>query len=277
VTGHTPAAGRYDASVSSETLIVAAAQTSSQPGDVRANARAAAASLAVAADAGAGLVVFPELSLVGYDLDLFADPAAWVTKDDPRLDVVREAARDLQVTAVVGGAYRETGAAGWIASLAALPDGELHVHGKRNLHGRERDLFEPGGPGRLLDVGGWRVALAICYDAGVPGHAADAARQGAEVYAGSVLYTMAETRRLDLHFAARAMDHRMFAVAANHAGTGSGWVSCGGSGAWHPDGTRLTQAATGPGLVTTALSRAELRALREKDALAGYPRGAVPE
>ncbi|MFC7646268.1 nitrilase-related carbon-nitrogen hydrolase [Streptosporangium lutulentum] len=107
------------------------------------------------------------------------------------------------------------------------------------------------------------------------GHAEDAARRGADVYAGSVLYTLAETRRLDLHFAARAMDHRMFAVAANYAGTGPGWVSCGGSGAWHPDGTRLTQAATGPGLFTASLSRGELQALRDRDTRAGYPRGAA--
>jgi predicted amidohydrolase len=256
-------------------LIVGVAQTSAHPGDVRANARAAAASIPEAAAAGAKLLLFPELSLVGYDLDLFDDPATWVTEDDPRLDVVRQAARDCAVTAVVGAAYRQADGTAWIASLAVRPDGEIHAQGKRNLHGRERDLFQPAGQGRLLDVDGWQVALAICYDAGVPGHAEDAARLGAEVYAGSVLYTLQETRRLDLHFAARAMDHRMFAVAANYAGTGPGWASCGGSGAWHPDGTRLTQAATGPGLFTAALSRGELRALRDKDALAGYPRGAA--
>jgi predicted amidohydrolase len=261
--------------VSQETLIVAVAQVSPEPGDVAANARAAAALLPAAAESGAKLLMFPELSLVGYDLDLFDDPATWVTKDDPRLDVVRDAVQDRGVTAVVGAAYREADGKAWIASLALCPDGGIRVHGKQNLHGRERDLFQPGGRGQLLDIDGWQVALAICYDAGVPAHAEDAARRGADVYAGSVLYTLAETRRLDIHFAARAMDHRMFAVAANYAGTGPGWASCGGSGAWHPDGTRLTQAATGPGLFTAALSRSELRALRDRDTLAGYPRGSA--
>jgi predicted amidohydrolase len=219
--------------------------------------------------------MFPELSLVGYDLDLLDDPATWVTKDDPRLDVVRQAAQDSGVTAVMGAAYREADGGARIASLVLCPVGSIRVHGKQNLHGRERDLFQPGGQGQLFDIDGWQVALAICYDAGVPAHAEEAARRGAEVYAGSVLYTLAETRRLDIHFAARAMDHRMFAVAANYAGTGPGWVSCGGSGAWHPDGTRLTQAATGPGLFAAALSRSELRALRDRDTLAGYPRGAA--
>jgi predicted amidohydrolase len=256
-------------------LIVALAQISSEPGDVAANARAAAALVLAAAESGAKLLMFPELSLVGYDLDLFDDPATWVTEDDPRLDVVRQAVQDCGVTAVVGAAYREADSRAWIASLVLRPEGSILAHGKQNLHGREREVFQPGGQGQLLDVDGWQVALAICYDAGVPAHAEEAARNGAEVYAGSVLYTLAETRRLDIHFAARAMDHRMFAVAANYAGAGPGWVSCGGSGAWHPDGTRLTQAATGPGLFTAALSRSELQALRDRDALGGYPRGAA--
>ena len=80
---------------------------------------------------------------------------------------------------------------------------------------------------------------------------------------------------MDIHFAARAMDHRMFAVVANYAGTGPGWESCGGSGAWHPNGMRLNPAGNDPGLITMTLSRGELQALRDKDALAGYPRGAV--
>ncbi|MFF1613937.1 hypothetical protein ACFVYA_39755 [Amycolatopsis sp. NPDC058278] len=67
----------------------------------------------------------------------------------------------------------------------------------------------------------------------------------------------------------------MYAVVANFAGRGPGWESCGGSGAWHPDGTRLSSAGTDPGVFTMALSRSELQALRDKDALAGYPRTAL--
>ncbi len=258
-----------------ESLIVAVAQTSAEPGDVSTNAASAAALVHGAADLGARLLMFPQLSLVGYDLALFADPSSWVTENDPRLDVVRQAVQERELTAVVGAAYRRPDGTAWIASLVMRPGGGIHVHGKRNLHGVERDLFQPAGRGPLLDVDGWRVALALCLDAGMPGHAEDAARDGAEVYAGSALYTREEARRMDIHFAARAMDHRMYAVVANHAGTGPGWESCGGSGVWHPDGTRLTQAGTGPDLLTTVLSRGELQALRDRDALAGHPRGAA--
>jgi predicted amidohydrolase len=253
--------------VAEETLTVTVAQTASAPGDVGGNVNAAAQIALQAADAGAELLIFPELSLIGYDLGLLGDPSVWVTLDDPRLDPLREP----PMATVVGAPYRAEDGAHLLASLVFRPDGEVAVHGKRHLHGPEREHFQPGRPADPFRLNGWRVALAICYDAGVPAHAQDAAGRGAEVYAASVLYTQEEVRRFDLHFAARAMDHRMYALAANHAGNGPGWESCGGSGVWHPDGRRLVQAGTEPALVTWTLSRAELASLRERDAQAGYP------
>jgi len=52
-----------------ETLRVAVVQAHDAPPDTAANLRAALADLAMAADAGAGLIVFPELFLGGYYLD----------------------------------------------------------------------------------------------------------------------------------------------------------------------------------------------------------------
>jgi predicted amidohydrolase len=252
--------------VAEETLAVAVAQTASASGDVSANAKQAAHTVLEAADAGAELLVFPELSLIGYDLGLLADPEVWVALGDSRLDPLREP----PVTTIVGAPYRSGDGARLLASLVFHPGGEVSVHGKRHLHGPERVHFQAGEPADPLRLNGWRVALAVCYDAGVPAHAQDAADRGAEVYAASVLYTREEVRRFDLHFAARAMDHRMYALAANHAGSGPGWESCGGSGVWHPDGRRLVQAGAGAALVSWTLSRAELAGLRERDARAGY-------
>ncbi|WP_459960766.1 carbon-nitrogen hydrolase family protein [Nocardia sp. IFM 10818] len=251
-----------------QTLTVAAAQTSSVLGDIGRNVRAALEWAAKAAADGAEIVVFPELSLVGYELTQLDDPSLWVTFEDPRLDPLRET----PITTVVGAAVRTAEGKKLLASLVFHPGGRITVYGKRYLHGAENRCFEPGDEVGLVALGGWRVALAICYDAGVPGHAQEAAAAGAHVYLASSLYTMAEVRRIDLHLGARAMDHRMYAVAANHAGSGPGWESCGGSGVWHPDGRRLIEAGREPELVLHTLSRAELKVLRERDAQLGYPR-----
>lgn len=248
-------------------LTVALAQTASAPGDVIGNVKTAVELAHVAADRGARLVLFPELSLVHYDLSQLSDPSVWVTLDDPRLDPLRE----LPIVTVVGAPHRGDDGEKLLASLVFHPGGTVFAHGKRHLHGPERDHFVSGAAQAPWELDGWRVALAICYDAGVPAHAQSAADSGAELYAASVLYTQAEVRRMDLHFGARAMDHRMYAVVANHAGACAQWESCGGSGVWHPDGRRIAQADTSPALVVQTLSRAELEELRERDARAGFP------
>jgi predicted amidohydrolase len=125
-------------------MVVAIAQSSPEPGDVAENARRAASTIASAAEAEARLLLFPELSLTSYDLACLADPATWITVDDPRLDVVREASRVHGVTTVVGAAHRRQDGGALLASLALSPEGGVDVVGKRFLHGAERDLFQPG-------------------------------------------------------------------------------------------------------------------------------------
>ncbi|MEU4744549.1 carbon-nitrogen hydrolase family protein [Actinosynnema sp. NPDC023658] len=252
----------------SDELVVAVAQHAPVPGDVAENARRAAATVADAA--GARLLLFPLLSLTGYDLDRLAEPTCWVTPDDPRLDVVREACRAHGVTAVVGAAWLGADGRRLLASVALSPDGGVEVVGKQYPSRAERELFEPGGSFLVLDVDGWRVALAVCFDAAAPEHALEVARRGADVYAVSALYTEGQERRLDVHPAARAMDHRLYALVANLAGAGPGWRSCGGSGVWHPDGRRLVEAGGGQQVVTARLERAELDRVRADDAKAGY-------
>ncbi|MFI9009021.1 carbon-nitrogen hydrolase family protein [Actinosynnema sp. NPDC053489] len=252
----------------SDELVVAVAQHAPVPGDVAGNARRAAAVVAEAA--AADLLLFPLLSLTGYDLDRLTGPACWVGPDDPRLDVVREASRAHGVTAVVGAAWLGPDGGRLLASVALCPDGGVEVVGKQYLSRAERELFEPGGHAPAVDVRGWRVALAVCCDAAVPEHAAGAARRGADVYAVSALYTEGQERRLDLHPAARALDHRVYALVANLAGAGPGWRSCGRSGVWHPDGRRLADAGPASRVVTARLERAELDSLRSTDAAAGY-------
>ncbi|MFF1271760.1 nitrilase-related carbon-nitrogen hydrolase, partial [Streptomyces anulatus] len=57
---------------------------------MRANAARAAGLAERARDQGAELIVFPELTLTGYELEaLAADPGLWTPADDPRLDPLR--------------------------------------------------------------------------------------------------------------------------------------------------------------------------------------------
>lgn len=226
-------------------LRIAIAQTTAIPGDVAANAASAGSFIARAADGGARLVVFPELSLTGYELERIAgSPTLWIHPDDERLAVIRDTCARAKMTAILGAPWLPRGEHPRIAALVFTPDGDLRVSCKEYVHESEATLFEPGEPAAPFDLDGWRIAIAICFDAAHPRHAEAAARAGADVYVTSALYIVGEERRLDLHQGARAMDNRMFGVFANYAGTTGSFTSCGSSGVWRPSGDILARASS---------------------------------
>jgi predicted amidohydrolase len=246
-------------------LIVAVAQTASVLGDVCANVAVAAGLASEAAAAGASLMVSPELSLVGYQLDQLADPSVWITADDPRLGPLRQRAQTDGITIAVSAPVLMADGQRRLGVVVLTPDGAESVHGKQFLAGHEVDWFDPAPtPMTTLAIGGWQVALAVCFDAAVPQHAANAAALGADVYVGSALYVEGEERRVDIHFASRAMDHRMYAVLANHSGPTSLGRSLGGSGAWSPTGDRVHEGGTQAELVVLTLERSQIDGFRHR-------------
>jgi len=243
---------------------IALAQIAPVPVDIVANLRAAEHTIASAADRGAELTAFPELSLTGYELDgIAAAPDAWLVSHDARLDGVRKLCQTTRTAAILGAPWRDADHQPRLAAIIVTPDGGFHPSCKQHLHGREREMFVGGWPASPFAVGGWRVAVAVCFDVAHPGHAAAAASEGADLYVGSSLYDRGEQRRSDLHFGSRAMDHRMFTALANYAGTSGGHVSLGGSGAWRPNGEVLRRVdGNDDALVVVDLDRAELEAFR---------------
>ncbi|WP_244296810.1 carbon-nitrogen hydrolase family protein [Paenarthrobacter nitroguajacolicus] len=196
---------------------------------------------------GSRLVLFPELSLTGYELNTLTTSGTagstgpWLNAHDPRLQPLQEACARTKTTAIVGAAWREADSTPRLASLVVGPGGSVRPIFKTHLHGAERKIFVPGnGPG-MVTVDGWRIALAVCADAAHPAHAAAASEAKADVYAVSALYTLGEELRLGLHMGARSMDHRIFGLLANLGGKTPLGASCGLSGAWGPDGASLAQ------------------------------------
>ena len=244
-------------------LTVSAIQYQALDGGILPNAMEHVRLIEDAESHGARLAVFPELSLTGYNLALLESPDSWLVQDDKRLDALRDICRRTGITAVVGGAYREPGGTPRLASLAIHPDGATETAFKTHLHGQEKDTFVAGSGASLLELDGWTIGLAICFDAAVPAHSTGAAEAGADAYAVSAVYTLDEDRRLELHLGARAMDNRMFGILANLGGTTTRGPSCGLSGFWGPDGLRMKKAAgTGTEVVTATLHRSALQKFR---------------
>jgi predicted amidohydrolase len=229
-----------------EPLVLAVAQPASVPYDVAANAVTHAAAVR---DAGARVVVFPELSLTGYELD-----APAVAADDPRLAPLVEACAEAGSVALVGAPVSGNGGRPHIGMLAVDGTGARVAYRKMWLGGAEPERFAPGGEPAVLDVDGWRLGLAICKDTGVPQHADDTAALGIDAYVAGILESAPEMTRQDERARRVVTDHGVwFAVASFAGSTGGGYSDAAGrSSIWSPDGIVAARAGTETGAVVTA-------------------------
>ena len=227
-------------------LEIAAAQPLTLSDDVAGNALRHAAAVRAAR---ARVVVFPEMSLTGYELD-----APGIGVGDPRLVPIVEACRETGSIALVGGPVATDGGDSHIGIFAIDGDGVRIAYRKMWLGGAEPDHFAPGTAPTVLEADGWRLGLAVCKDTGVPRHAADTAALGMDAYVAGVLETMADAGVPDERARRVAADHGVWVVIASFAGsTGGGFdEAAGGSGVWAADGSAVARAGTEPGEIVRA-------------------------
>lgn len=233
-----------------QTLNVAVAQPACLPFDVGVNAATHAALIRAA---GTRIVVFPELSLTGYELD-----APAITAADPRLAPIVAACAEAGALALVGAPVHGEEGREHIGILAVDAGGARVAYHKLWLGTAEAVRFSPGSQPVVIDVAGWRLGLAICKDTGIPQHARDTAALGMDVYVAGVLESAEDADRQDERARRIATEHQVWVAIASFAGaTGGGYAHAAGRSAiWRPGGALVTQA----GPETGAIARATLTA-----------------
>jgi predicted amidohydrolase len=231
-----------------EPLVIAVAQPPCVSYDVAANAVTHAATVRAA---GARLVVFPELSLTGYELD-----APAISADDPRLAPIVEACAETGSLALVGAPVSGEAGRSHIGMLAVDGSRASVAYRKMWLGGEEPNRFTPGSRPAVLEIDGWRLGLAICKDTGIPQHAFDTAALGIDAYVAGVLESADDAAIPDQRARRVAADLGVWVAMASFAGsTGGGYTQAAGRSAiWTPDGVAIARA----GPETGAIARATL-------------------
>lgn len=222
---------------------IAAAQTTSLPGGPAANIDNHLRFAEAAAADGVQVLVFPELSLTGYDLTVLAQWARPLEHE--AFAPLRQAARRHGMSLVVGAPAPADQAGGkpGIGAIAFRPDGGTHVYRKRHLHPGEETYAQAGTEdAHVVDLSGLPVAMAVCADIGHAVHADAAARAGAALYAAGVVVSDGG----HAHDTACAQGHAkrcgMAVLLANHGAPTGGYNCVGRSAFWAPGGELLAEA-----------------------------------
>lgn len=227
-------------------LVIAVAQPPVHTLDVAANATRHASAVRAAA---ARLVVFPELSLTGYDLD-----APLISPDDPRLQPLIDACAATDTIALAGAPI----AGPHIATLRIDGGGARVVYSKTNPHHTE-SRFAAGPRPEVVEVDGWRLGLGICRDTGIEQHAASTAALGIDAYVAGVV----DEPSADVVLAERARKisttYGVWVAISSCAGASGPTYpeTAGRSGIWAPDGRVAARTGRAVGEIARATLFAE--------------------
>lgn len=149
----------------SRPLRIACAQYAPTVGDLEGNRRAAVDWLTRAAEAGASLVVLPELASSGYVFRDVEEAAACAEpRDGPFVSALAEVCRAHRLWVVTG--LDELAPEGGLRNSAVVvgPDGPVAVYRKLHLFYDEKSWFVAGDRLVVVDLPFGRLGMVICYD-----------------------------------------------------------------------------------------------------------------
>lgn len=221
------------------------AQTRPESGDILANIERHQHFIARAVARGATMIIFPELSLSGYEPSLAADLA--VTPEDPRFHCFQEMS-DQQKIIIGAGAPIVHGSATAIGMLLFQPHKKPAVYFKQYLHKDETPFFIPGQDHSGIIDHQPPIALAICYELSVAAHAEQADQNGAGIYIASVAKSASGVQQASERLASIARQYGMTVLMANCLGRCDDMDCVGNSAIWDSEGNlqrQLNSAAEG--------------------------------
>jgi predicted amidohydrolase len=204
------------------------AQTRPVKGDIPANIKRHMALIELAR--GADVILFPELSLTGYEPTLAKELA--IEPDDSRLDEFQAVSDSSAVTLGVGAPTRSASGTR-ITMFLFQPHRSRLTYSKRYLHPDEQPFFIAGQQTITLNVNRAVIAPAICYEVSVPEHSENAARNGAAVYMASVAKTAKGLDAAIPTLAGIARRYSMTVLMANSVGECDGCDCAGKTSIWN--------------------------------------------
>jgi len=217
---------------------ICAAQILPIKGDIRSNIVNHTALIRQAVHHGAEMIMFPELSLTGYEPTLARDLA--IHKGDARLD-------DFQTLSDVNGISIGAGAPtihdeGIRISLFLFrPNAPRYVYSKTYLHRDEEPFFVRGRSSPHVRVKQCNVGLAICYETSAAEHLDSVMKSPPAIYVASVAKFVNGFDKALARLSGIARDGSMPVVMSNCVGISDGKPCAGMTSILNRDGSLIGQ------------------------------------
>lgn len=212
------------------------AQTKPITGDIQRNINRHTDLIEQSATNGANIIIFPELSLTGYEPTLAKDLAT--QPDDTRLDIFQTLANDLNLTIGIGIPLQQlTGInIGLLLFHAQKPK---QIYAKHYLHADEEPYFISGQNETHTLNHHPKVALAICYEISIPDHVEKASQTSAKIYIASVAKFANGIKSAQERLSKIAQQYGMVTCMSNCIGLSDGGECAGQSAVWDTTGKQI--------------------------------------
>ncbi len=217
---------------------ICVAQTEPVKGDIQRNIHHHKKLIDLALSNGAETVIFPELSLTGYEPELAKELAT--IKDDSRFDDFQEISDTRQITIGVGVPTKNnTGIC--ISMVIFQPNKARQTYSKRFLHPDEEEFFIGGPDSTGLFCDKNNITIAICYELSVPEHAENAFTSGADIYMASVAKSADGVDQSVKRLSDIARKYSKTVFMSNCVGRCDDFECAGKSSVWNKKGVLLGQ------------------------------------
>jgi len=220
-------------------MILAAAQTKPTRGDIKANLLDHYRLIELAAQHKAQFIVFPELSISGYE----RENALQLTfeKDDSRLDHLKKLAVENNII-IVAGAPIQIENKLFIGEFIISPDNSVAIYTKQFLHEGEDVVFHPSfNYNPMLSLENQKISFAICADIDHPQHPENAAEKATDIYIASIFFSPNGIPNAYRDLQGYAQKHKMNVLMSNFAIESWGYPAAGQSAFWNKNGELIAQ------------------------------------
>jgi predicted amidohydrolase len=219
-------------------MILTSAQTSPKRFDINSNLIDHYKLIKLAAKNGADLVLFPELSITGYEREKAKELI--FEENDSRLNELRKLSIKNQIIVIAGAPIRIDHDL-YIGAFIIKPDDTVSIYTKQFLHTGEDIFYQSSFDyNPVIEIKNERISLAICADINNPKHPENAKKKDISIYLAGIFFEPDDMVRAYKTLSSYAEKYSMNVLMSNYTGQSWGLDGGGKSGFWDYSGNLIS-------------------------------------